>query len=71
VFKKAEAPTGPAAARPPRGSDGTELLELLASLAERGLYGPYEQVAHTSLHTILFNLAREARHRRAAEKSTA
>lgn len=70
VFKKAEAPTGPAAARP-RHSDGTELLELLASLAERGLYGTYEHVAHTSLHTILFNLAREARQRRAAEKSTA
>lgn len=69
VFKKAEAPTGPAAARP-RG-DGTELLELLATLAERGLYGTYEQVAHTSLHTILFNLAREARHRRAAEKDNA
>jgi hypothetical protein len=70
VFKKAEAPTGPAPAKP-RGSDGTELLELLASLAERGLYGTYEQTAHTSLHTVLFNLAREARHRRAAEKSTA
>ena len=70
MFKKPEAPTGPAPARP-RGSDGTELLELIATLAERGLYGPYEQTAHTSLHTILFNLAREARQRRAAEKSTA
>ena len=71
VFKKAEVPTRPAAARSARGSDGTELLELIASLAERGLYGPYEQTAHTSLHTILFNLACEARHQRAAEKETA
>lgn len=72
VFKPVEQPTGPAAAQAkPRHSDGTELLELLADLAERGLYGTYEQVAHTSLHTILFNLAREARHRRAAEKDNA
>ena len=69
LFKKAELPTGAAAQapRPPAG-DGTELLELLADLAERGLYGTYEQVAHTSLHTVLFNLAKEARRRRAAEK---
>ncbi len=68
LFKKVEVPPGPAAARPARGSDGTELLELIAALAERGLYGTYEQTAHTSLHTVLFNLAREARHRRVAEK---
>ena len=69
LFKKVEAPEakpGQAPARP--ASDGTELLELLADLAERGLYGPYEQVAYTSLHTVLFNLAREARRRRAAER---
>ncbi|MDO7885376.1 hypothetical protein [Hymenobacter cheonanensis] len=72
VFKKAEVPTGPAAAQAkPRHSDGTELLELLASLAERGLYGTYDQVAHTALHTVLFNLAREARQRRAAERENA
>jgi hypothetical protein len=59
---------GPAHAAPPKTSDGTELLELLASLAERGLYGTYEQVAYTSLHTVLFNLTREARRRRTAEK---
>jgi hypothetical protein len=72
VFRKAEALTGPAAANAkPRHSDGTEFLELLAGLAERGLYGTYDQVAHTSLHTVLFNLAREARQRRAAERENA
>ena len=69
VFKKAEVPTRPAAARSARGSDGTELLELLADLAERGLYGTYDQVTHTQLHTVLFNLAKQARSRRAAEKN--
>ncbi|MGI4760515.1 MAG: hypothetical protein ACRYF0_07410 [Janthinobacterium lividum] len=72
VFKQVEVPTGPAAAQAkPRHSNGTELLELLASLAERGLYGTYDQVAHTSLHTVLFNLACEARQRRAAERENA
>lgn len=71
LFKKLEtAPhTGPGKPPPPRHSDGTELLELLADLAERGLYGTYEQVAHTSLHTVLFNLAKQARRRREAEKN--
>jgi hypothetical protein len=69
IFKKVEPVVpGPAHAAPPKTSDGTELLELMATLAERGLYGTYEQVAYTSLHTVLFNLAREARSRRAAEK---
>jgi hypothetical protein len=70
LYKKAEVPTGPAPVKP-KHSDGTEFLELLASLAERGLYGTYEQVAHTALHTVLFNLAREARHRREAERENA
>jgi hypothetical protein len=69
LFKKVEvaapAPSKPAA-RPT--SDGTELLELLADVAERGTYGPYEQLTHTQLHTILFNLAKQARSRRAAER---
>ena len=71
LFKKVEepAPGGPGKPAPPRISDGTEMLELLADLAERGLYGTYEQVAYTALHTVLFNLAREARRRRAAEKN--
>ncbi|MGI4871218.1 MAG: hypothetical protein ACRYFX_08580 [Janthinobacterium lividum] len=68
LFKKVEPPSGPAAQAPRPAGDGTELLELLADLAERGLYGTYEQVAHTSLHTVLFNLAKQARRRREAEK---
>ena len=69
LFKRVEpAPaTGPA---PAATGDGTELLELLADVAERGLYGTYEQVAHTSLHTVLFNLAKQARRRRAAERES-
>jgi len=67
VFRKAEPGPGGKA----KAGDGTGLLELLARLAERGLYGPYEATAHTSLHTILFNLAREARQRRAAERENA
>jgi len=63
----AESPPGKPAPRPT--SDGTELLELLADLAERGLYGTYDQVTHTQLHTVLFNLAKQARSRRAAEKN--
>ncbi len=69
LFKKA-APAAPGPGAKPSTSDGTELLELLADLAERGLYGTYEQVAHTSLHTVLFNLAKQARRRREAEKET-
>jgi len=69
LFKKVVVPEQPAHAKPAKPlSDGTELLELLADVAERGTYGTYEQVAHTSLHTIFFNLARQARRRRAAEK---
>ncbi|MVN75832.1 hypothetical protein GO988_05785 [Hymenobacter sp. HMF4947] len=67
LFKKVEQPTGPAAPPRPRG-DGTEMLQLLADVAERGLYGTYDQVAHTALHTVMFNLAKQARHRREAEK---
>ncbi len=67
LFKKVEVPTGPHAPKP-KHSDGTEMLELLAEVAESGLYGTYEQVAHTSLHTVLFNLAKKARRRREAEK---
>ena len=66
LFKKVEQPSGPFAKA--KVSDGAELLELLADLAERGLYGTYEQVAHTALHTVLFNLAKQARRRREAEK---
>lgn len=68
LFKKVEPPQGPHAG-PPKVGDGTEMLELLADLAERGLYGTYEQVAHTALHTVLFNLAKQARRRREAEKN--
>lgn len=71
LFKKVEpaAPAGPPGKlAPPRHSDGTEMLELLADVAERGLYGTYEQAAHTQLHTVLFNLAKQARRRRAAER---
>jgi hypothetical protein len=63
----ADSPPGQPAPRPT--SDGTELLELLADLAERGLYGTYDQVTHTQLHTVLFNLAKQARSRRAAERN--
>ena len=48
---------------------GYEMWELVAELAERGTYGPWEQVAYTSLHTVLLNRAAQARHRRAAEKT--
>lgn len=69
LFKKVEAPApGAGAAAPRQTSDGTELLELLADVAERGTYGTYEQVTHTQLHTVLFNLAKQARRRRAAER---
>lgn len=71
LFKKQE-PAAPVAGQPtPKRptSDGTELLELLADLAERGTYGTYDQVTHTQLHTVLFNLAKQARSRRAAEKN--
>ena len=70
LFKKAPEPApeaGPAPA-PRKVGTGTEMLELLAHVAEQGLYGTYEQVAHTALHTVLFNLAHQARHRRAAER---
>ncbi|UOQ96602.1 hypothetical protein MUN81_15305 [Hymenobacter sp. 5317J-9] len=69
LFKPEEVPEGPKPAAP-KHSDGTEMLELLADVAERGTYGTYEQVAHTSLHTILFNLAKQARHRREAERKS-
>jgi hypothetical protein len=70
LFKKVEpaAPAGPGRPAPPRHSDGTEMLELLADVAERGLYGTYEQAAQTQLHTVLFNLAKQARRRRVAER---
>lgn len=59
----------PVAGAPVRNaSDGTETLELIADLAERGLYGTYDQVATTSLHTVFFNLAKQARRRREAEQ---
>ncbi|WP_375418116.1 hypothetical protein [uncultured Hymenobacter sp.] len=67
LFKKLTPGAGPAPAPPP-SSDGTEALELLAELAERGTYGTYEQTATTSLHTIFFNQAKQARRRREAEK---
>jgi hypothetical protein len=70
LFKKVEpaAPAGPGKPAPPRQGDGTEMLELLADVAERGVYGTYEQAAQTQLHTVLFNLAKQARRRRAAER---
>lgn len=69
LYKKPEpAGDGPVPAPRPIG-DGTEVLELLADLAERGTYGTYEQVATTSLHTVFFNLAKQARRRREAERS--
>lgn len=68
LFKRVEPGPGGKAVKP---SDGTEMLELLAEVAEVGLYGTYEQVAHTALHTILFNLAAKARRRREAEKENA
>ncbi len=73
LFKTPDPPAegGPGKPAPRRPSDGTEMLELLADLAERGLYGTYEQVAYTALHTVLFNLAREARRRRAADRENA
>ena len=70
LFKKQEAaPEGPHQAAPKAISDGTELLELLADLAERGIYGTYDQVTHTQLHTVLFNLAKQARRRREADRN--
>lgn len=65
LYRKGSAPAQRGAATAP--SDGTELLELLADLAERGTYGTYEQAAYTSVHTIFFNLARQAKRRREAE----
>ncbi|MGI4835117.1 MAG: hypothetical protein ACRYFK_16815 [Janthinobacterium lividum] len=65
LFKKVEVREAPAGKAPKQpAGDGMELLELLADLAERGLYGTYEQVTHTSLHTVLFNLAKQARRRK-------
>ncbi|MBF9239453.1 hypothetical protein I2I05_18820 [Hymenobacter sp. BT683] len=71
LYKKPEpAGEGPAPKAQPKG-DGTEVLEMLAELAERGTYGTYEQVAYTSLHTAFFNLAKQARRRREAERTNA
>lgn len=68
LYRKPE-PTGagPAPAPKPTG-DGTQVLEMLAELAERGTYGTYEQVAYTALHTVFFNQAKQARRRREAER---
>ena len=65
--KAAPADEGPAAKPKPTG-DGTQVLEVLADLAEQGTYGTYEQTSYTRLHTIFFNLAKKARRRREAEK---
>ncbi|WP_210521891.1 hypothetical protein [Hymenobacter terricola] len=70
LYKKPEpAGEGPAPAPRPTG-DGTQVLEILADLAERGTYGTYEQVAYTSLHTAFYNLAKQARRRREAERES-
>ncbi|MDO7851552.1 hypothetical protein [Hymenobacter convexus] len=69
--KPAPQPEGPpAAAGPAPKGDGTQVLEILAELAETGTYGTYEQVCHTRLHTVFFNLAKKARRRREAEKQS-
>ena len=70
LFKKPELAgdsDGPAPKPRPTG-DGTQVLEILADLAENGTYGTYDQVAYTSLHTVFFNLAKKARRRREAER---
>ena len=68
LFRKAEpAGEGPAPKPKPTG-DGTQVLEVLAELAENGTYGTYEQASYTRLHTVFFNLAKKARRRREAEK---
>jgi hypothetical protein len=54
--------------RPTPTGDGTQVLEVLADLAEQGTYGTYEQVSYTRVHTVFFNLAKKARRRREAEK---
>jgi hypothetical protein len=68
LFKKPEpAGEGPAPKAKPTG-DGTQVLEVLADLAEQGTYGTYEQASYTRLHTVFFNLAKKARRRREDEK---
>jgi hypothetical protein len=62
-------PEGPAAPKP-KHSDGTEVLELLHNLAEKGTYGTYEATAYINVHTIFFNLAKVARRRREAERES-
>jgi hypothetical protein len=70
LFKKVPepAPEAGSAPAPRQVGTGTEMLEVVAHVAEQGLYGTYDQVAQTALHTVLFNLANQARHRREAEK---
>ena len=70
LYKKPE-PAGEGPAPKPRPtSDGTQALETLADLAERGTYGTYEQAGFTRLHTVFFNLAKQARRRREAERES-
>jgi hypothetical protein len=68
LFKKAEpAGEGPVPKARPAG-DGTQVLEVLADLAEQGTYGTYEQASYTRVHTVFFNLAKKARRRREEER---
>ncbi|MBO2007547.1 hypothetical protein [Hymenobacter negativus] len=68
LFKKA-APAGEGPVPKPKpAGDGTQVLEVLADLAEQGTYGTYEQASYTRVHTVLFNLAKKARRRREAER---
>jgi len=68
LYKKPE-PAGEGPTPKPRpAGDGTQALEVLTDLAERGTYGTYEQAGFTRLHTVFFNLAKQARRRREAER---
>lgn len=72
LFKKQEpvvAGDEPAPKPKPTG-DGTQVLEVLADLAEQGTYGTYEQTSFTRLHTVFFNLAKKARRRREEERNS-
>ncbi|MDB5270082.1 MAG: hypothetical protein JWP58_3122 [Hymenobacter sp.] len=69
LYQKPQKPVGPDAKPAPTG-DGTQVLEIVADLAETGTYGTYEQVSFTRLHTVYFNLAKKARRRRAEAKDS-
>ncbi|GAB2954840.1 hypothetical protein GCM10027048_20490 [Hymenobacter coalescens] len=49
-------------------SDGSEVMELIHVLAQEGTYGDYDATCYTSMHTILYNQAKQAKRRREQEQ---